>query len=118
MPKPDFALEFKPTPMTLFRFSALTFNSHLIHYDHMYATTQEHQKGCLSHGPMSFALMVNELTKQSGKFITDFKYRCLSPLVVNDPFTICGKQMETNKYDVWISDHTGKLAVKGQAITE
>lgn len=45
LPKPDFSFEFMPTPMTLFRFSALTFNSHLIHYDHLYATTKEHRKG-------------------------------------------------------------------------
>jgi 3-methylfumaryl-CoA hydratase len=41
----DFSFTFKPTPKTLFRFSALTFNSHLIHYDHVYSTTIEHQNG-------------------------------------------------------------------------
>jgi hypothetical protein len=44
---PEFSLRFDPTPMTLFRYSALTFNSHLIHYDHIYATTVEHHPGKL-----------------------------------------------------------------------
>lgn len=73
----------------------------------------------MSHGPLSFTLMVNELEKQSGKFITDFSYRCLSPLVVNQPFTVCGKRVDDHgKYDLWIVDHEGRLAVKGEAKTE
>jgi hydroxyacyl-ACP dehydratase HTD2-like protein with hotdog domain len=45
---PEFSFRFNPTPMTLFRYSALTFNSHLIHYDHIYATTVEHHPGKFS----------------------------------------------------------------------
>lgn len=42
---PEFTYSIKPTPVTLFRFSAITFNAHLIHYDHVYATEVEKQKG-------------------------------------------------------------------------
>lgn len=45
LPHHDFSFEITPTPITLFRFSALTFNSHLIHYDHQYATETEHHRG-------------------------------------------------------------------------
>lgn len=42
---PEFTFNVTPSPITLFRFSALTFNAHLIHYDHTYATEVEKQKG-------------------------------------------------------------------------
>jgi 3-methylfumaryl-CoA hydratase len=116
----DFSLMLKPTPMTLFRFSALTFNSHLIHYDHVYSTTVEHQQGCLTHGPLSFTLMINQLYGHldSSKKITSFNYRCLSPLVVNDEIKVCGKATGANEYDLWVLDKNGKVAVKGKATTE
>ncbi|KAG1107039.1 hypothetical protein G6F42_016510 [Rhizopus arrhizus] len=117
---PDFIINLKPTPITLFRFSAVTFNSHLIHYDHIYSTTVEHQKGCLTHGPLSFTLMVTHLdqylsTDSNKKVITSFNYRCLSPLIVNDPITVLGKQTSANEYGLWVIDHEGKIAVKGTA---
>ncbi|KAL7310769.1 hypothetical protein PS15m_010225 [Mucor circinelloides] len=117
---PDFIINLKPTPITLFRFSALTFNSHLIHYDHIYSTTVEHQKGCLTHGPLSFTLMVTHLdqylsTDSNKKVIINFNYRCLSPLIVNDPITVLGKQTSANEYGLWVMDHEGKIAVKGTA---
>jgi 3-methylfumaryl-CoA hydratase len=82
--------------MTLFRYSALTFNSHLIHYDHIYATTVEHHPGklctsqlkdgsyshnifnilslsaCLVHGPLMSTLLMDLMRRHlaSGKFDT------------------------------------------------
>lgn len=49
MSNPEFSFNVTPTPITLFRFSALTFNSHLIHYDHTFATQVEKQKGKLKY---------------------------------------------------------------------
>jgi 3-methylfumaryl-CoA hydratase len=84
--------------------------------------------GCLTHGPLSFTLMVNQLDQQLEKegldnnmprrYITSFKYRCLSPLVVNDPITVLGKQIDSNSYQLWILDNQEKLAVKGIAFVD
>jgi 3-methylfumaryl-CoA hydratase len=72
--------------------------------------------------------MVNQLDQQLEKdalennisrhSITSFRYRCLSPLVVNDPITVLGKKEDGNSYQLWVLDHQGKLAVKGIAIVE
>ncbi|KAI9488219.1 hypothetical protein BDB00DRAFT_792059 [Zychaea mexicana] len=123
LPKADFSLNLVPSPILLFRFSALTFNSHLIHYDHIYSTTVENHRGCLVHGPMSFMLMINELNKHLKKtddtqYIKSLSYRCRAPLVVNEPIQVQGKVKsdEPGYYDVWVADQNGNMAVKGTAI--
>lgn len=86
--------------------------------------------GCLTHGPLSFTLMVNHLDQHlasvtndsspstTRKSITNFSYRCKSPLIVNDPITVMGKQTSTNEYTLWVLDHEGNIAVKGAAVVE
>lgn len=73
--------------------------------------------GCLTYSPLSFTLMVNYLDQHlpNKETITNFNYRCLSPLIVNDPITVMGKQTSANDYDLWVLDHEGKIAVKGTA---
>ncbi|CAI2163145.1 14775_t:CDS:10 [Funneliformis geosporum] len=56
---PDFEQTIFPTSLLLFRFSALTFNSHRIHYDHSYVTQTEKYSGCLVHGPLTLTLLVD-----------------------------------------------------------
>ncbi|KAF7724341.1 hypothetical protein EC973_001129 [Apophysomyces ossiformis] len=114
-----------PSPIMLFRYSALTFNSHRIHYDHLYATTQENHPACLVHGPLSSTLLLNLLRSHLAdedaldeSAIVSFRYRCLSPLYVNQQITLCGReaaphQPDRKSYEVWIIDHQGNLAVKG-----
>ncbi|KAG2227897.1 hypothetical protein INT45_002135 [Circinella minor] len=123
LPRTDFSMDLIPSPILLFRFSALTFNSHMIHYNHIYSTTVENHRGCLVHGPMSFMLMTNELNKylktiDDSQHIKFLSYRCQSPLVVNEPVQIQGKAKsdEPGKYDVWVADQNGNMAVKGTAI--
>ena len=82
--EPAASLELTPTMTTLFRYSALTFNSHLIHLDPNYTRTIEHFPDCLVQGPMSCSLLLL-LASQSfpDKVLTKFDYRALSPLFVN-----------------------------------
>ncbi|KAI8344494.1 hypothetical protein BC941DRAFT_408785 [Chlamydoabsidia padenii] len=119
---PDFTFSWTPSPMLLFRFSALTFNSHLIHYDQNYARNVEHQPDCLVHGPLSFVWMVNTLHRHlkkvdTNKYIESFDYRCHRPLVVRQPLVVGGKQRSDNfgDYDIWVLDAEGKVAVHGVA---
>ncbi|KAG0173793.1 hypothetical protein DFQ28_008128 [Apophysomyces sp. BC1034] len=123
--KPEFSKVVVPTPIMLFRYSALTFNSHRIHYDHVYATTQENHPACLVHGPLSSTLLMNLLRSHLSDqdtldeaAIVSFRYRCLTPLYVNQKITLCGReavseQPDKKSYELWIIDHQGNLAVKG-----
>ena len=67
------------TPLLLFRFSALTFNGHRIHYDLAHAA-EEGYPGLLVHGPMQAALMLNLASAQRGHVPRRFEYRCLAQL--------------------------------------
>ncbi|KAG1153040.1 hypothetical protein G6F37_000073 [Rhizopus arrhizus] len=134
---PEFTFNVTPSPITLFRFSALTFNAHLIHYDHTYATEVEKQKGCLTHGPLSLIYMVNQLdqylatkdvdqsaggNKPISRKIKSIEYRCLNPLPVNEPITVCGRWKTDSEsdptYDLWITNNSGEIAVKGLAVID
>ncbi|GAN04053.1 acyl-CoA dehydrogenase [Mucor ambiguus] len=112
---PDFQRQITPSSIFLFRYSALTFNSHKIHFDHEYATKIEKHPGCLVHGPLSGTLLIDLLRKQVPQaFIHSFEYKCLTPLYVNQPMILMGKK-SANGYELWIKDHLGNLAVKGSA---
>ncbi len=82
------AIELTPDPVLLFRFSALTFNGHRIHYDHPYATGVEGYDGLVVHGPLQAVLMLNLATRVLGRQPRTFRYRGLSPLTVGKPIAV------------------------------
>ncbi|CAO3622651.1 unnamed protein product [Cunninghamella blakesleeana] len=121
--KSQFSIQITPSPIQLFRYSALTFNAHMIHYDQQYTTSIEGHPACLVHGPLSSTWMISTLrTYLDTEYkypldlnIESFHYKCLSPLYVNQPFTIHGKQstIDEKQFDLWITNHLDHLAVKG-----
>ncbi len=82
------AMELTPDPVLLFRFSALTFNGHRIHYDPPYATGVEGYDGLVVHGPLQAVLMLNLATRVLGRQPRTFRYRGLSPLTVGKPIAV------------------------------
>lgn len=109
-----------PSPSLLFRFSALTFNAHLIHLDPSYARNVEGLLDCLVHGPLTLALMLSVLRGRLKieEMIRSFHYKNLTPLYVNEEMWICVKRSEQNlhKHDIWVQTKEGRLAVKGSAL--
>ncbi len=77
-----------PDPVLLFRFSALTFNGHRIHYDHPYAMAVEGYDGLVVHGPMQAVLMLNLATRAMGRLPKRFTYRGIAPLTVGKPIMV------------------------------
>jgi 3-methylfumaryl-CoA hydratase len=75
----DLAWTVDAGPVLLFRFSALTFNSHRIHYDERYARSEGYP-GLLVQGPLQAALMLNQISVLKGEVPRRFDYRCLAPL--------------------------------------
>ncbi|GIH25188.1 hypothetical protein Aph01nite_34980 [Acrocarpospora phusangensis] len=75
-------------PVLLFRFSALTYNAHRIHYDAAYAA-QEGYPGLVVHGPLQ-ALMMGELFRRAGELFTgrEFTYRLVAPMFGTQTFTV------------------------------
>ena len=79
-----------PTTTLLFRFSAVTFNGHRIHYDHDYATQVEHYPDLVVHGPLTAMLLAQSASQRLGKPLKSFSYRASSPLFVDQPVSVDG----------------------------
>ena len=77
-----------PDPVLLFRYSALTFNGHRIHYDFPYATGVEGYGGLVVHGPLQATWMLNLAADLLGRLPARFSYRGLSPLTCGQPVRI------------------------------
>ncbi len=90
-PPPLWSEIFLPTPVTLFQFSALTWNSHRIHYDHRYVTGREDYPGLLVHGPLTALLLLDAARRRSSARIVRFRYRALAPLFVDRPIELVGR---------------------------
>ena len=90
-PAPEWTETFLPTTVTLFQFSALTYNGHRIHYDHPYVTQQEGYPGLLVHGPLTALLLLDAAQRYSPRPLRRFRYRALAPLFVAQPITLAGQ---------------------------
>ncbi len=88
---PLWSAAFLPTPVALFQFSALTWNSHRIHYDHPYVTGREGYPDLLVHGPLTALLLLDAARRRSEHPIVRFRYRALAPLFAGQPISLVGR---------------------------
>ena len=122
-----------PTRELLFRFSALTFNAHAIHYNKAYCREVEGHRNLLVQGPLTAVLMAEVLqsylrklagggksSPQRAEKIQSLKYRNWKPLYAEEEMRICVKKREGSSdqkgitiWDVWIERPDGLIAVKG-----
>ncbi|QJR35210.1 acyl-CoA dehydrogenase [Gemmatimonas groenlandica] len=77
-----------PDPRLLFRFSALTFNAHRIHYDREYATRVEQYPGLVVHGPLTAVLLANLVRQHTARELATFSFRGVAPLFDLAPFRL------------------------------
>jgi 3-methylfumaryl-CoA hydratase len=81
IPPADVRAELETPPALLVRYSALTFNAHLIHTSDAHATTTEGHEGLLVHGPLQATILLNLVAQLSGSAPSRFRYRAVAPLV-------------------------------------
>jgi 3-methylfumaryl-CoA hydratase len=87
----DWTRTITPDARLLFRFSALTFNAHRIHYDRPYARDDEGYPGLVVHGPLTAILLADLVRRNSPRRIATFTFRGLAPLFDLAPFHLVGK---------------------------
>ena len=106
-----------PDPVLLFRYSALTFNGHRIHYDRSYVTEVEGYPGLIVHGPLIATLLIGLLAeKMPSSQLVSFSFRAVSPLFDTEPFTVCGQpSTDGETIDLWAKNNRGALAMQAQA---
>jgi 3-methylfumaryl-CoA hydratase len=88
----EHSLDLQADPVLLFRYSALTFNSHRIHYDFPYATEVEGYGGLVVHGPLQAILLLNLASRMLMRTPGLFRYRGISPLICGQPAHVEGRR--------------------------
>lgn len=78
---------FSWSPVALFRFSALTSNAHMIHYNESWARDVEGHPGVVVHGPLNLIAMLDYFRDIHGREPRGISYRALSPLYANDEYS-------------------------------
>lgn len=105
-----------PDPVLLFRYSALTFNSHRIHYDRSYVTNVEGYPGLLVHGPLIATLLLDLLRCETGDAtVRSFSFKAQRPLFDTAAFSIHGRAESATHFSLWALDADGQRAVQASA---
>jgi 3-methylfumaryl-CoA hydratase len=101
----------------LFRYSALTFNGHRIHYDRRYATEVEGYPGLVVHGPLLATLLFDLLHRHlPGAAVAAFRFKAVRPTIDLHPFQLHGApQADGRTVRLWVSDHEGCLTMDAVA---
>lgn len=102
-------------PVLLFRYSALTFNGHRIHYDRDYVTKVEGYPGLIFHGPLQAALIIEMAAKLRGKPPKKFTYRGLQPLFEGSEFSINANET-ADGMELWTANAEEQPTMKGTAV--
>ena len=107
--------EIVPDDVLLFRYSALTFNGHRIHYDRRYATEVEGYPGLVVHGPLIATLLLDLLRRNAPEAeVASFRFRAVRPTFDLHPFTLNGQRQGT-EVKLWAQDHEGWLTMDALA---
>ncbi len=100
----------------LFRYSALTFNGHRIHYDRDYAREVEGYGGLVVHGPLLATLLCDfARALRPQQAMARFSFRGRRPVIDGQGFTLCAKDAADGGLALWIRDHEGMLAMTAEA---
>ncbi len=111
----DWSQTITPDPVLLFRYSALTYNGHRIHYDRTYATQEELYPALVVHGPLLVTLLL-ELKRRNlpdARF-KGYRFRAMRPTFDSHPFQVQGKR-DGHTIRLWSADHEGAMCMSIEA---
>jgi len=104
-----------PDPTLLFRYSALTFNGHRIHYDRDYARDVEGYDGLVVHGPLLATMMVGMAAGSlPDRSVSRFEFRGMRPVMDTETFTVNVDPDGEDAVDVWVAKGEGMFAMRGR----
>jgi len=107
--------EIVPDDVLLFRYSALTFNGHRIHYDRRYVTEVEGYPGLVVHGPLIATLLMDLVRRHApGADVAAFQFKAVRPTFDGHTFRVNG-QREGDTVRLWAQDHEGWLTMDATA---
>lgn len=109
-----------PTPVLLFRYSALTFNGHRIHYDRSYATGPAGHPGLVVQAPLLALLLLDDLRQQErSAAVRSFAFQAIKPVFDTGPFELCQRTEpaagSARRATLWVRDREGVVAMHAHA---
>ncbi len=109
-----------PDDVLLFRYSALTFNGHRIHYDRRYVTEVEGYPGLIVHGPLIATLLLDLVRDhQPHRRVVQFSFKAIRPTFDLHHFEVCGEpDADGSTVRLWAKDHQGFLTMSASALLE
>ena len=107
--------EMSTNPLQLFRYSALTFNGHRIHYDRPYATEVEAYPGLVVHGPLLATWLSLFAARKSGRELKKFRFRAKRPVFDLHHFNLTGDLSGNDAAKLRVLDHQSQLAIAAEA---
>ena len=114
--EPQWSREICPDSVLLFRYSALTFNSHRIHFDLHYAMQVEGYPSLVVHAPLTATLLLDLLRRElPDSTVKEFKFRAIKPLLEGASMLLQGRR-DDQEVKLWILDDSGALAMEAIAI--
>lgn len=111
----DLAWAVEGSPVLLFRYSALTFNGHRIHYDLPYVTEVEGYAGLLVHGPIQATLCFNLAAVLLGRAPARYNFRNVAPLVAGPIFRAAGARRADGALALWTEGADGRARMEAEA---
>jgi 3-methylfumaryl-CoA hydratase len=114
----DWRRDITPSEVLLFRYSALTFNGHRIHYDRDYARNAEGYPDLVVHGPLIATLLLDALARVAPDVVVrEFRFKAVRPTFLGHGFALCGRRAEDGKHiELWAQDHEGWLTMSAHAV--
>lgn len=113
---PAWRRELTPDPVLLFRFSALTFNGHRIHYDIDYCRDVEGYPGLIVHGPLQTLLLLDLCRRQAPRPVRKLEYRAQRPVFHGKPLSVNGTPSPDGaRAELWTADAAGQKTMTGVA---
>ncbi len=114
--QPSWIRTINPDPVMLFRFSALTFNGHRIHYDRAYAMDVEGYPGLVVHGPLTAMLLMDLCRRhRPDATIEHFSFRAMRPIFDTAPFQIAGTpSSDLSSAQLWGKNPDGTVAMEAE----
>ena len=118
-PKPapvaDHVREVSIDPVVLFRYSAVTFNGHRIHYDAPYAIGPERYPGLVVHGPLQATYLLNFVATLASRPPTRFTFRGLAPAAGVESIVLNARNSSEHAIELWVADAQGRITMSGEA---
>ena len=102
-------------PTIMFRYSAITFNGHRIHYDYPYCTKEEFYPDLVFHGPLQATLLLNLSEEKAEKSVKKFIHRGVSPVFANMNLMLKLKKVNDNEYHSFSETDLNGMAMEGKA---